>query len=191
MSGYVNTVEMTLGRPCTDCSADIHIVCSLFFAIYSSRNHITDSEFKQQYIDDVKKVKQETDSLFNSLKVKPVADKDCSNLKRKRTAITEQDLRLLISKRSIISGLTDLVKDAANLLSCASKVVDNLVKAVEDPLPPISEIENLTDTLNELGKDLQEEDNKPSGSKSASQQSTTGGSSRYVLSEPPLSSLAI
>ena len=102
--------------------------------------------------------------------------------------VTERDLRLLISKRSIISGLTDLVKDAANLVSCASKVVDNLVKAVEAPLPPISEIENLTDTLNELGKDLQE-DNEPSSS--SSQQSTTGEASRYVLSEPNLYSSAI
>ncbi|KAL8788495.1 MAG: hypothetical protein Q9195_007272 [Heterodermia aff. obscurata] len=145
----------------------------LFFAIYANRNHITESNFKQQYIDNVKKVKQETDSLFNSLKDKAIPDPDCSNLKRKRNAVTDRDLRLLASKRSIISGLTDLVKDAASLVSCASKVVDNLVKAVEDPLPSISKIENLTDTLNELGKDLKEEDNKPSGSNSVSQQSTT------------------
>ena len=134
----------------------------------------------------MKKVKQDTDSLFNSLNVKDIPDPDCSNLKRKRNAVTDRDLRLLTSKRSIISGLTDLVKDAANLVSCASKVVDNLVKAVENPVPPISEIENLTDTLNELGKDLQEEDNKPSGSDSVSQQSTTRAS-RYVLPEPLLS----
>lgn len=150
----------------------------MFFAIHANRNHITDSKFKQQYIDNIKKVKQETDSLFSSLKVKPVPDTDCSNLKRKRNAVTERDLRLLISKRGIISGLTDLVKDAANLVGCASKVVDNLVKAVEDPFPPISEIENLTDTLNELGKDLQEENNEPSDSKSVPQKSTTGESSR-------------
>ena len=84
----------------------------------------------------------------------------------------------MTSKRSIISGLTDLVKDAANLVSCASKVVDNLVKAVEDPLPPISEIENLTDTLNEFGKDLQVEDKEPSGSSSASERSNTRETSR-------------
>ena len=118
-------------------------------------------------------------------------DTDCSNLKRKRNKVTNRDLQLLTSKRSMISGLTDLVKNAANLVSCASKVVDNLVKAVEDPLPPISEIENLTDTLNQLGKDLQEEEDKePSDSKSASEGSSTTEIFRYVLSEPPLSSLA-
>ena len=115
-------------------------------------------------------------------------DTDCSNLKRKRNKVTNRDLRLLTSKRSIISGLTDLVKDAANLVSCASKVVDNLVKAVEDPLPPISEIENLTDTLNELGKDLQGV-KEASNSKSASERSSTRKTSRYVLLELPLSSL--
>ena len=154
----------------------------LFFAIHANRNHITQSQYKQQYIENVKKVKHETDSLFNSLKVKPVSDTDCSNLKRRSLTVTDRDLRLLTSKRSIISGLTDLVKDAANLVSCASKVVDNLVKAVEDPLPSISVIENLTDTLNELGKDLQEEDDRePSASKSASDHSSTRKVSRYVL----------
>lgn len=69
-------------------------------------------------------------------------------------------------------------------------MVDNLVKAVGDPLPPISEIETLTDTLNELGKDLQEEGEEPSNSKSASEHLSTREISRYVLPEPPLSSLA-
>lgn len=64
-------------------------------------------------------------------------DTDCSNLKRRRIAVTDRDLSLLTSKRSIISGLTDLVRDAASLVSCASKVVNNLVKAIEDSLPPV------------------------------------------------------
>ena len=147
----------------------------LFFAIYADRNHITESDSKQEYIDNIRKVKQKTDSLFEALGTKPVPNPDCSMLKRKRNVITDKDLNLLMN-RSIISGLTNLVKDAANLVSCAAQVVDNLSKIVEAPVPPISEIENLTDTLNEIGKDLQE-DKKPSFSPSESQPSSTRASS--------------
>lgn len=145
----------------------------LFFAIYANRDHITDSNLKQHYIDSVRKTKEETDALFNALDVKPEADPACLNTKRRRHIISERKLRLLIRKRSLISGITDLVGDAAKLLSCATKVVDNLVKAVEAPVPPISEIEVLTDTLNDIGEDLKKEDESPSNSPSATQPSAT------------------
>lgn len=61
----------------------------------------------------------------------------------KGTTISERRWRGLIFERSIISGLTDLIGDAAKLLSCAVQVVDNLITAVEVAAPILAEIELL------------------------------------------------
>lgn len=144
----------------------------LFFAIYANRNRITDVNLKQKYIDDVRRTKEETDSLFNALDVKLDPIPECSNTKRKRYAISERRLRLLIAKRDFISGITGLLGDAAKLLSCATEVVNNLVTAVEAPVPIISDIESLTNALNEIAQDLEKEDQNPSNSPSESQPSS-------------------
>ncbi|KAI4210300.1 MAG: hypothetical protein LQ351_006824 [Letrouitia transgressa] len=128
----------------------------LFFAIYANRDHITDSNLKQDYIDSVRKTKEETDALFNALDVKLEVDPACLNTKQRRHIISEKNL----------------VGDAAKLLSCATKVVDNLVKAVEAPVPPISEIEILTDTLNDIAEDLKKRMRAPT-QPSATQETTT------------------
>ncbi|MCJ1444183.1 MAG: hypothetical protein MMC23_004684 [Stictis urceolatum] len=110
---------------------------------------------------------------------------------RKRWAFSERKLRQALSKRrtlgqlaerSIIGGIASLVGDAAKLLSCAEDLVNNLVTEVEKPDPEISIIENLADTLNEVGKDMQEGDQDPTKSQPASTQGTTTSSGSCTAS---------
>jgi len=165
--------------PQSEATSEAVLLAGLYFSLHANRLWITDPKLKIQYIDNIKKTKEETDSLFKVLDVKPPADPDCSNLKRKRSLISENQLRALISQRGLLSGLTDIVKDVANLLSCATKVVDNLVKTVEQIKPPISEIETLTDTLAWIGENLKnpEEPEKPSQSKKTSSDASSTSSS--------------
>lgn len=72
--------------------------------------------------------------------------------------------------------MADLIGDAAKLISCAVNVVNNLVDSVEAPVPPIGVVETLTDTLAEIGKDLEEED-KDDESSSTEQSSSASSSS--------------
>ena len=160
-------------------TSEAALVGGLFLALHADREWITDATLKSKYIENVKKVKDETSSLINDLDIKPPAPPECSKSKRKRNAIPERKLRALLanrsalSERSLISGVTGLIGDAAKLLSCASKVLDNLIQAVESPDPPIPDIENLTDDLKDIGNDLQQEENDPSNSASNSQASST------------------
>lgn len=91
----------------------------LFLALQANRQWITDSTLKSQDLDDVKESKDETLALVSDLNVKPQADRQCSRKKRKRSPISEKKLRSLVTRRSLILGLSDLVGDAARLLSCA------------------------------------------------------------------------
>ncbi|MCJ1345855.1 hypothetical protein MMC31_004064 [Peltigera leucophlebia] len=139
-------------------SSEAAQLTGLFFAIYANRNRIIDVNLKQKYIDDVRRTKEETDSLFNALDIKLDPIPKCSNTKR---------------KRDLLSGITGLLGDAVKLLSCTTEVVNNLVRAVEAPVPIISDIESLTNTLNEIAQDLEKEDQNPSNSPSESQPSST------------------
>lgn len=137
---------------------------------------------KYQYIDNVKKAQDETRGLFNNLNTKPPSDLECSELGKKRNTVSERKLRAfltnrsIVSKRILISGLTDLVRDAASLLSCAIEMLDNLAKTVELPEPPIGEIEYLTNELQDIGDDLQKEETDPSDSASSSNAPSTSNS---------------
>ena len=129
----------------------------------------------------MKKTKEDTDSLFSDLSVKPDPDPRCSKVSIKRD-IFPRSSTSRSSKRSLISGLSGLAGDVGKLLSFATKVVDNLVQAVEKPVPPISEIETLTDTLKEIADDLEKDEKKPSNSLSQSQLTSTSQQSSSKLS---------
>ncbi|KAI4176928.1 MAG: hypothetical protein LQ343_000785 [Gyalolechia ehrenbergii] len=140
----------------------------LFAALHANRKHILDPRLKRIYIDKVKKTKEDTDALFKSFSIKPDSDPRCSNVQPKQKRYGR-----FIAKRSFITGLSDLVGDAAQLLSCATKVIDNLPHALEAPEPSVSEVETLTDALKEIADNLEKEDQKPSISPSESQPSLT------------------
>ena len=161
-------------------TSEAALLGALFLALQANRQWITDPKLKSQYLDNVKISRGETLAFFNDLGIKPPADPQCSDKKRKRTPSSEKKLRSLVSERNLISGFTDLVGDVAKLLSCAVQVVDNLEDAVDVPVPDLHEIETLTDTLAEIGDDLQEEedhDNESSTSASQSGPSSTKKSS--------------
>lgn len=148
----------------------------MFLGLHANRDSINDSKLKSQYIDNVKEVKDLTNSLLGNLPVKPPAPPECSKTKRKRdTILGRTRFRALLSdskfsERSLISGLTDLAGDIGKLLSCASRIVNNLLDKINLPIPPFDEIEALTDDLQDLGTYLEEaEKNKPSGSASNSE----------------------
>jgi len=155
------------------------LLAGLYFSLHANRLWITDPKLKSQYIKNVKKTKHETDSLFAALDIKPKADPDCSKVKRKRSSISERQLRAIIRERGLLSGVTDMIKDVVNLVSCATKVVNNLVKTVEGIEPPIGEIETLTDTLAWIGENLKhpEEPKKPTQSKQTSPKQSSRSSS--------------
>ena len=106
-------------------------------------------------------------------------------------AISERNLSLLIAKRSLISRITSLLGDAVKLLSCVTKVVDNFFRAVEAPVPIVSDIESLKNALNEIAQDLQKEDQNQSNSPSDSQPSATQESTASSFASSCIASLAI
>jgi hypothetical protein len=77
-------------------------------------------------------------------------------------------------KRSLISGMFDLFKGVADLISCTTQVLDNLVKATTDLTKlPIDEIGLLTDTLHDIGNEI---DKKNDPTNTGTQASETGSS---------------
>lgn len=153
----------------------------LLFALHANRQWLTDPMLKSQWLEDVGKTKDGALALFNDLKVKP-PEPDCSNKrKRKRSTLSEKQLRAWIYDRSIIGGIAaaigDAIGDAAKLISCAVNVVQNLADSVKADVPDIGEIKDLTDTLAEIAKDLEDENDTKSSSASAMSQSSTTSTS--------------
>ncbi|TVY88012.1 hypothetical protein LAWI1_G008980, partial [Lachnellula willkommii] len=150
----------------------------LFFALQANRKRLTDPKLKSQYLDDVERTKDETQALFNNLNIKPDMP-DCSKTKRngKRNALSERQLRALLRDRNIIGSIGSAIKgainDASKLVSCSLNVVKNLADTIEGDTPDINLVENLTDTLAEIGKDLEEEDEQQSSTENLSSRMTT------------------
>ena len=152
-------------------------------------------------------MKDQTQSLLDHLDTRSPAPPECSKTKKKRNvfleryekaastkgsyergASTERDI---LVKRSLISGVTDLIGNAAKILSCTCEVITNLENVVKLPDPPINEIQKLTDVLEEIGEDLQKEKGDPSNSASKSEAfatSQTSASSSASLSGSSISS---
>ncbi|EPE24769.1 hypothetical protein GLAREA_08622 [Glarea lozoyensis ATCC 20868] len=141
-------------------TSEAALIGGLFIALRSNRHWLTDPKLKSQYIENIKRVLDNTAALLGSFEVQPPDVPDCSNTKRKRSASSEKQLMALLHDRSLISGVTKFVKkvidDVGKVLKCASAVVKNIVDAVEKITPDLSEIDDLTDTLAEIGQILEE-----------------------------------
>ncbi|KAH6679598.1 hypothetical protein B0J14DRAFT_686760 [Halenospora varia] len=116
----------------------------LFFALHANQQWITDAKRRSQHLNDLKKSRDEMIGLSNAL-----------------------------DKRNLISSFVDIFKDVANLVPYAVQVVNNLVDAVDGSVLPIGMIEALTDTLAEIGKDLQEKEDPKTSLKDKSSTSNS------------------
>lgn len=130
----------------------------MFLALYANRNNVDDPKQKQKYIDNVEETKKQMHTIFDSLQKEPPTPPECSPGSLK--------------KRSPISGLADLAGDIPKLASCATAVVEALEEDVKALEPPVSEIEDLTDTLNEIGKYMDENETEDEAQSSTSSSST-------------------
>ncbi|KAM0426516.1 hypothetical protein ACHAPT_008208 [Fusarium lateritium] len=115
----------------------------IILALWSNRDMIKNEEKKEEYVKKTEETRDDIVLLWTNFDVKPEIPEECG-----KTAL---------KKRSLISGVLDLLDDAAKLIGCATKVVENLVENVKLPDPPIDVIETLTDTLKEISEKLEEE----------------------------------
>ena len=109
--------------------------------LFDNRNLIEIEDRKQEYIDNVEETFNDITGLFTNLPNKPEVPSECSGL---------------VAKRSLISGILDLLDDAAKLITCATQVVTNLVEQVKIVPPPINVVTSLTDNLKDLTDKLKE-----------------------------------
>ncbi|KUJ09969.1 uncharacterized protein LY89DRAFT_740379 [Mollisia scopiformis] len=175
-------------------TSEVTLLGDLFLALQANRKWLTDSTLKSKFLDSVQKTKDETTALLNDLSVKPADIPDCHDTKRKRhLRLSERQLRAMLRQRSIIGSIGNIVKgavhDVGTLISCAGDVVQSLHDAVNIDTPDLGEIEDLTDTLAEIGQDLQYEgDDDENTSTSKEEQSSATTSSSASLSTSSFSS---
>ncbi|RDL42545.1 uncharacterized protein BP5553_02524 [Venustampulla echinocandica] len=181
----------TASIPAPTATSEAVALGALFLALHANRQWVTDVKLRSQYIENIKKTKDKTLALFNSLDVKPPSAPDCSSTTRKRNVIPEEKLNSLLRNRGLLSGIINVAKDVvhrvAKLVSCSINVIDNLIDAVDGKIPPISVIETLTEGLAEIGKELKkgdsdestETESKPSSTRQSSTTSSSSSSSCY------------
>ncbi|KAI9147354.1 putative fad binding domain-containing protein [Paramyrothecium foliicola] len=132
----------------------------LLVYLWRNRDWIEVERHRDEYINSVEDTHDSILALFNNLPNKPMPNAQCF-----QTSLT---------KRSLISSIIDELKSVADLISCAVQVVDNLVKAVKEPVPPISIVTILTDTLNDINTELEKKnDSQQSQSNSSPSQTQT------------------
>ncbi|KAI1171346.1 hypothetical protein F4777DRAFT_64442 [Nemania sp. FL0916] len=144
-------------------SSEAVTVAPILFYLWSKRSLIQDKQQKNEYIDNVKKSRDDILAVLDKLKEKPEPKPEC----RKKS----------LTKRSLISGILGLFQGIADLISCTVAVLDNLVDAVKQIDPPIPEIELLTDTLKDLGDELDRKSDEHSTLTSSHGSSSTYSSS--------------
>ncbi|KAF2269099.1 hypothetical protein CC78DRAFT_612571 [Lojkania enalia] len=85
-----------------------------------------------------------------------------------------------IYRRGFLSGIVDTLNDIASVISCATKVVENLVDNVKKIDPPFDVVESLTDGLEDLGKQLEKlkKENSPSASVSSPEPTSASSASQ-------------
>ncbi|KAI0506248.1 hypothetical protein F5B22DRAFT_624838, partial [Xylaria bambusicola] len=126
-------------------------IAPLFIAVWQNRGNLLDSQEKSQYINDVTETKNQVDSLNNNLSDKSDPPSECSS--------TSGD-------GSLIAGIKNLLTTPAKLIGCAAAVASNLVDAISKPDPVISVVEVLTDTLMDIGSELEKsQDEHPTSSR--------------------------
>jgi hypothetical protein len=80
---------------------------ALFIGLHTNRQWLTNNDLKSQFIDDVSKVKDQTEGLLKNLPVKVPDISNCHNTKRKRSTgarISERRLRQFL-ERGIIGSI--------------------------------------------------------------------------------------
>lgn len=115
--------------------------------LWQKKSLLQDEDHKQEYIDDVKKSRDNFVALFNQFETKPPSMPECQ--------------KTSLNKRSLISGIINTFKSAVDLISCGVDVLNNLVDSVEKIEPPISVVDILTDTLRDIGDELEKENDEP------------------------------
>ncbi|KAK7431852.1 hypothetical protein QQZ08_001470 [Neonectria magnoliae] len=116
----------------------------ILFALWFNRDNLQDEEKKEEYIKKTEETRDDILVLWNNFDIKPEIPTPCGQLSLK--------------KRSLISGVLDVLDDAAKLIGCATEVITNLVDNVKLPEPPIDIIVTLTDTLKDISEKLEEEE---------------------------------
>ncbi|KAI1108394.1 hypothetical protein F5Y14DRAFT_457096 [Nemania sp. NC0429] len=131
--------------------------------LWSKRSWLQDKTHKKAYINQVKKNRDTLQGIFNRLEIRPLPKPECN-----KTTL----------KRSLISGILDTFKRIADLFICAINVLDNLAEVVNKIDPPILQIDLLTDTLKDLGNELNKRGKEdPDHTVSSNPSSTTPSSS--------------
>ncbi|KAI1343622.1 hypothetical protein F5Y15DRAFT_411482 [Xylariaceae sp. FL0016] len=139
-------------------TSSVIAIAPLFTAVWRNRGNLANSETKEEYIKDVTNTKNQVDSLFNNLSIKPDPPSKCSGTG---------------GSGSLITGIMDILDTPAKLISCAQKVVGNLVDIVNEADPVIATVEVLTDTLRDIGEALETEDQDDPTSSSTSSKCLT------------------
>ncbi|KAI0005795.1 hypothetical protein F4779DRAFT_33619 [Xylariaceae sp. FL0662B] len=163
-------------------SSESKKIAPLFLWLYSQKDSLQDSNRKQEYVDNVKKTNDEVVALLDSLDTHPDPEPECDKTALKRWALSETKLKKLIAEkrvvvRSLVSGIIDELDNAAKLLSCATKIMGNLVNAVESTDVSTDVVQNLTDSLKDIEEALEKQDDKPSSSVTESTSDTTSSAS--------------
>lgn len=156
----VPTVALTAGPEET---TEAIKAAPVLWYLWQKKSLLQDEEHKQEYIDDVKKSRDNFVALFNQFHIKPLSKPECQ--------------RTSLAKRSLISGIIDTLTSAADLISCGVDVLNNLVDSVQKVEPPMSVVDLLTNTLKDIGDELEKEDDEPTSSTSSSASSTKSSSS--------------
>lgn len=145
-----------------------------FFWLKRNKDWLKDEQKKEDFIKYIDDLSTDVGGLAGKLPDLPDPDPKCSNSKRRRS--------VTLQKRGILDGVVDTIKNVASAISCATKVVDNLVDKVKGVDPPEVEIDNLIEALDQLGTKLQELDkpdeptNQPSGSDSTPSSTSSSAS---------------
>ncbi|RYP91394.1 hypothetical protein DL770_002439 [Monosporascus sp. CRB-9-2] len=133
-------------------------VAPILWYLWQRRSDLQDEEKKQEYLNDIEESRDEFVALFNQFSVKPPPKPECQ-----QTAL----------KRSLISGILDTFGSAAELISCAVEVLNNLVDTVQGVDPPIPTVEILTDTLKDIADELEKQDDEPTSTTTTTASSTS------------------
>ncbi|KAI1085200.1 hypothetical protein F5B20DRAFT_589958 [Whalleya microplaca] len=131
-------------------TSSVIAIAPLFTTVWKNRGNLLDPKTKEQYIEDVTNTKNQLETLYNNLADKSDPPAECSNTS---------------GGRSLISGIKNVLTTPAKLISCAAKVVGNLVNAVNAVDLVISIVETLTNTLQDIGNELEKsQDDNPTTS---------------------------
>ncbi|KAI1094278.1 hypothetical protein F5B19DRAFT_490703 [Rostrohypoxylon terebratum] len=140
-------------------TSSVVAIAPLFTAVWKNRGNLLDSQTKDQYIDDVTNIKNQVNTLYNNLPDKSDPLTECSSTS---------------GSGSLISGIKNLLTTPAKLISCAAKVVGNLANAVNAVDPVIPTVEALTDTLQDIGNELEKsQDDDPTSSDESTRTDTS------------------